>query len=107
MEGLFETLAAIEAFGKPMSVRASKAASAAYAIAAAGGSITAVSPASSFGSIGVVMSLFGIMARFSIGGYPLGDTLALTLHDLVAWIVAGIVIARLVRPVPQENVTMK
>lgn len=55
---LFETLAAIEAFGKPMSVRASKAASAAYAIAAAAGSITAVSPASSFGSIGVVMSFF-------------------------------------------------
>lgn len=56
--GLFETLAAIEAFGKPMSVRASKAASAAYAIAAAAGSITAVSPASSFGSIGIVMSFF-------------------------------------------------
>jgi hypothetical protein len=54
-----------------------------------------------FSGIGAVMSLFGIMARFSIGGYPLGDTLALTLHDLVAWVVAGIVIARLVKPVPQ------
>jgi len=58
VDGLFETLAAIEVFGKPQSVRASKAASAAYALAAAAGSITAVSPASSFGSVGVVATFF-------------------------------------------------
>lgn len=55
--------------------------------------------------IGAVMSLFGIMARFSIASYPLGDTLALTLHDLVAWIVAGLIIARIVGPARQEDVT--
>jgi ClpP class serine protease len=51
--GLFDTLAAIEAFQKPMSVKASLAASAAYAIAAVAGPITATSVAAEFGSIGV------------------------------------------------------
>jgi hypothetical protein len=55
--------------------------------------------------IGVVMSMFMIMARFSIASYPLGDALALTLHDLVAWIVVGLIIARLVKPVQQGDVT--
>lgn len=53
IEGLFETLAAIEATKKPISVKASLAASAAYAIAAVAGPIEAVGPASVFGSIGV------------------------------------------------------
>lgn len=53
VEGLFETLAAIEATKKPIKVRASLAASAAYAIAAVAGPIEAVGPASVFGSIGV------------------------------------------------------
>ncbi len=53
VEGLFETLAAIEATKKPITVRASLAASAAYAIAAVAGPIEAVGPASVFGSIGV------------------------------------------------------
>jgi ClpP class serine protease len=53
VEGLFETLAAIEATKKPITVKASLAASAAYAIAAMAGPIEAVGPASVFGSIGV------------------------------------------------------
>jgi ClpP class serine protease len=53
VEGLFETLAAIEATKKPITVKASLAASAAYAIAAVAGPIEAVGPASVFGSIGV------------------------------------------------------
>jgi len=52
-DGLFETLAAIEASTKPKSVLAHKAASAAYAIAAVSGKITAATMASEFGSIGV------------------------------------------------------
>ena len=56
-----------------------------------------------FTGIGTVMSLFGIMTRFSIGGYPLGDTLALTLHDLLAWILAGIVISWFIKPVSQAG----
>ena len=58
-----------------------------------------------FAGIGLVVMLFGIMARFSIGGYPLGDALALSLHDLVAWVVAGLVIAWIVRPVPARDAT--
>lgn len=56
VEGLFDTLAAIEGMKKKRSVRASMADSAAYAIAAAAGRIEAVNPASEFGSIGVAMS---------------------------------------------------
>lgn len=56
--GLFETLAAIEATAKPISVVSSLAASAAYGIAAVAGPIEAVTPASEFGSIGVAVSLF-------------------------------------------------
>lgn len=56
VDGLFETLAAIERFSKPKSVRASMADSAAYAIAATAGKIEAVNAASEFGSIGVVVT---------------------------------------------------
>lgn len=52
-DGLFETLAAVESFGKPIAVQASEACSAAYALAAMGGPITPMGPASQFGSIGV------------------------------------------------------
>lgn len=53
-----------------------------------------------FIGLGCVMALFGLMTRFSIGGYPLPDALALTLHDLVSWIVVGVLVAWIVRPVP-------
>lgn len=58
VNGMFETIAAIEATTKPMRVRASQAQSAAYALSAAAGKIEAVSPASMFGSIGVAASIF-------------------------------------------------
>lgn len=57
VDGLFDALAAIQAFGKPMSVLANQACSAAFAIAAAVGNITATGPAATFGSIGVAASL--------------------------------------------------
>lgn len=56
--GAFETLAAIEAAKKPATVRAEMATSAGYLLAAAAGKIEAVTPASEFGSIGVVQSFF-------------------------------------------------
>lgn len=59
VEGLFETIAAIQAFKKPIKVRAANANSAAYALAAAAGPIEAVSHASTFGSVGVVAG-FGV-----------------------------------------------
>lgn len=59
VDGLFETLEAIKLFRKPMSVRASCACSAAYAIAAAaGGKIEAATEASEFGSVGVVTTYY-------------------------------------------------
>jgi hypothetical protein len=51
-----------------------------------------------FSFIGVVFTLFGVMARFGLAKYPLGAAVALSVHDLVAWVVAGLIIARLVRP---------
>lgn len=58
VDGLFETLDALEAFAKPIKVRAIQAQSAAYAIASVAGKIEAVNPAAMFGSIGTAVSLF-------------------------------------------------
>lgn len=57
VDGLFDTLAALEAFGKPIAVTAACACSAAYAIAAVAGSITATNAAAEFGSVGVAVSV--------------------------------------------------
>jgi capsid assembly protease len=53
VSGLFDTLAAIQRVKKPITVLAAEACSAAYAIAAVAGKITATSAAASIGSIGV------------------------------------------------------
>lgn len=58
VDGLFDAIAAIQAADKPKRVTANLAASAAYAIAAAAGPITASSASSTFGSIGVVASYY-------------------------------------------------
>jgi ClpP class serine protease len=60
VDGLFDTLAAIESFrgSKPLTVRASRALSAAYAISAVAGRIEAVNAAASFGSVGVAASFY-------------------------------------------------
>lgn len=57
VDGYFDALAAIQAFKKPLSVLADRACSGAYGIAALAGKITATSPASGFGSIGVAISI--------------------------------------------------
>lgn len=51
-----------------------------------------------FSVIGVVFALFGVMARFGLARYPLGDAVALSTHDLLAWVFAGLVVARFVTP---------
>lgn len=56
VHGLFDTLAAIEAFPKPMVSRCAYACSAAYAIPAMAGKIEAINPAVTVGSVGVVAS---------------------------------------------------
>lgn len=53
VDGLFDTLAAVEAFAKPISVVASQACSAAYSLAAMAGKIRATGPSAEFGSVGV------------------------------------------------------
>jgi ClpP class serine protease len=58
VDGFFETIAAIESSGKPSSVRASMACSAAYGLAAMAGPIEATSPASEFGSVGIVRTYY-------------------------------------------------
>lgn len=57
VDGLFDTLAAIEGASKPMSVVARNAQSAAYGIAAAAGNITATGPGAMFGSVGTAISV--------------------------------------------------
>lgn len=54
--GMFETMEAIEAAQKPVTVRASLAASAAYGLASMADSIVATGPSATFGSVGVVAS---------------------------------------------------
>lgn len=58
-----------------------------------------------FSVVGVVFALFGVMARFGLASYPLGDAVALSTHDLVAWVVAGLVVARFVRPAVPDSET--
>lgn len=67
IDGLFEALAAIEDFDKPIeAVVRNKAASAGYAMAAATGKITAVDQAVRFGSVGVVIEGYVDPNRVSI-----------------------------------------
>lgn len=58
VSGLFDALAAIEAFSKPISVLASCACSAAYAIASVAGKIEGTNAAAQFGSIGVAATFW-------------------------------------------------
>lgn len=58
VDGFFDLLPAIETFQKPAEVLASMACSAAFGLAAMAGKITATSPGSEFGSVGVVRTYF-------------------------------------------------
>jgi hypothetical protein len=51
-----------------------------------------------FASIGIVMALFTFLARFGLASYSLRDSVALTAHDLTAWVLAGLVVAWKVSP---------
>lgn len=58
IDGLFETLAAVETFGKPITVNSGQACSAAYALASMAGPIYPRGPASVFGSVGVLCTYY-------------------------------------------------
>jgi len=51
-----------------------------------------------FAVVGIVAALLGTMARFGISAYSLGDAVALGIHDLAAWVLAGLVVAWKVSP---------
>jgi hypothetical protein len=50
-----------------------------------------------FAAIGIVVVLMGIGARFGLASYPLGDAVALAVHDLGAWVLAGLAVAAVVK----------
>lgn len=59
VDGLFDTLAAVQAFSKPIkAVVSNVAASAAFALAAQADTIEATNPMARFGSVGVAMTIF-------------------------------------------------
>lgn len=58
VDGLFETVAALQAFSKPMEARVKMACSGAYAIASMAGTIVAEMAASCVGSVGVVTTYY-------------------------------------------------
>ena len=47
-----------------------------------------------FVSVGLIVGLSGHLMDAGIGGYPVSDAILLTLHDIVLWTVAGLVMAR-------------
>ena len=51
-----------------------------------------------FATVGIVLALLGIVARFGISAYSLGDALALAVHDLAGWVLAGLAVAWIVKP---------
>jgi hypothetical protein len=51
-----------------------------------------------FSAIGLVFTLFGVMTRFGLARYPLDNAFALSVHDLIAWVLAGLVVARVIGP---------
>jgi len=55
-----------------------------------------------FSGVGVVVALFGVMERFGLASYPLGPALALSLHDLAAWVVVGLPVAWVVKPAAES-----
>ncbi|HUV36649.1 MAG TPA: hypothetical protein VMX58_06905 [Patescibacteria group bacterium] len=51
-----------------------------------------------FTAIGLLCAVFGDLAKFGIGGYPLGDAVTLAFHSIVVWTVVGLVVAWRIRP---------
>ncbi len=52
-----------------------------------------------FGAVGLVAALLGFGTRFGLAAYSMTDALALAAHDCAAWVLAGLVVALVVRPV--------
>jgi hypothetical protein len=48
--------------------------------------------------IGLLFGVWGHLGNFGIGGYPLENTIALMVHDIVLWALVGLVLAWRIRP---------
>lgn len=55
-----------------------------------------------FTAIGLLFALFGDMTRYGIGDYPMRDSLILSLHNIVVWTVAGLVVAWRIKPAEKQ-----
>lgn len=49
-------------------------------------------------ALGLLFALFSDLAKFGIGGYPLRSVLLLAANSFVSWILAGLVMARWMKP---------
>lgn len=56
------------------------------------------SRATFFAAIGMIVALFGMLGRFGLASFSLGDALALGMHDFAAWVLVGFVVAWKVAP---------
>jgi hypothetical protein len=56
-----------------------------------------------FAVIGLVAVLLGVGARFSLAAYSLSSALTLAVHDLAAWVLAGLVVASLVKSATDDG----
>ena len=55
-----------------------------------------------FGIIGLLFAVFGDLAKYDIGGYPLTSALLLGASDLISWTLAGLAMAWWIRPEPSD-----
>lgn len=51
-----------------------------------------------FAAIGLVIAVFSDLMDLGIGSYPVKDAVLLAAHDVVAWTVVGLVVARIIQP---------
>ena len=51
-----------------------------------------------FFALGLLIAMFSDLDKSGIGGYPLGDVIMLSLHDIVVWTLVGLVVAWRIKP---------
>jgi hypothetical protein len=56
-------------------------------------------------TIGLLLAVSGDLAEYGIGGYPASDAVLLSANQFVSWVLAGLVMAWLVRDRRQEAAT--
>ena len=51
-----------------------------------------------FTGIGLLFAIYGDLTNYGIGDYPLNDAFIFALHDIIVWIVIGLVVAWRMKP---------